>query len=75
MGASGEYYLRLQEEEFNRLETEEQSRLYYLGMQYTQKPTQEDEKDETYNKLRKTRIESWNKEQEYLFKKRNNIQH
>ena len=75
MSASGEYYLRLQEEEFNRLSSEEQSRLYYLGMQYTQKPTKEDEKDETYNKLRKTRIESWNKEQEYLFKKRNNIQH
>ena len=74
MGASGEYYLRLQEEEFNRLDKEEQSRLYYLGMQYTQKPTKEDEKDETYNKLRKTRIDSWNKEQEYLFKKRNKIQ-
>ena len=64
MGASGEYYLRLQEEEFNMLSVEEQSRLHHLGLQYKHKPTEKDEQDELYSKLRKSRIESWNKEQE-----------
>ena len=73
MGASSEYYLKIQEEEFNSLPFEEQRFLIHLGAEVRQKPTKEDEGDETYKKLRKARIDSWNKEQEYLFKKRNKI--
>ncbi|QHB38724.1 hypothetical protein HWC97_gp38 [Flavobacterium phage vB_FspS_snusmum6-1] len=40
-------------------------------MEVRQLPTENDLEDENYKKIRKNRIESWNKEQEYLFNKRN----
>lgn len=70
MGASKEYFMRLREEEFNNLPNDEQSYLMHLGMGIRQLPTDIDENDEVYKKLRKTRIESWNKEQEHLYNKR-----
>lgn len=73
MGASKEYFIRLREEEFENLSLEERCYLNKLGMEVRQKPTNDDENDEHYKKLRKLRIESWNNEQEYLFKKHNNL--
>ena len=73
MGASSEYYLRLQEEEFNKLSQEEKSFLFHCGMEVRQKETENEENDERYKKLKKARINAWNDEQEYLFKKRNKM--
>lgn len=73
MGASSEYYLRLQEEEFNKLSYEEKSFLFHCGMEVRQKETENEENDERYKKLKKARINAWNDEQEYLFKKRNKM--
>ena len=39
MGASSEFYLRLQEEEFNNLSMEEKSFLFQKGMEVRQKET------------------------------------
>lgn len=72
MGASKEYFMRLREEEFESLESEAQNYLMHLGMQVRQLPTKLDESDEHYQKIRKHRIETWNKEQEYLYQKRIN---
>ena len=73
MGASSEYYLRLQEEDFNKLSIQEKSFLFHCGMEVRQKETENEENDERYNKLKKARINAWNDEQEYLFKKRNKM--
>lgn len=73
MGASSEYYLRLQEEEFNKLSQEEKTWLFKKGMEVRQKETENEENDERYKKLKKARIKAWNDEQEYLFKKRNKM--
>lgn len=73
MGQSKEYYLRLKEEEFDRLNIEAQCYLNGLGLETRQKPIETDEEDEHYKKLRKRRIDSFNEEQEYLFKKRNGM--
>lgn len=68
-----EYRLRLKEDKFNELHPESKSFLMSLGMEVKQLPTKADEIDEHYKSLRKKRIDSWNDEQEYLFKKRHNI--
>lgn len=73
MGASKEYYLILKEEEFNSLDLEEQLYLNGLGLEVRQKSIEIDETDEHYKKLRKQRIDTFNSEQEYLFKKRNKM--
>lgn len=73
MGASSEYYLRLQEEEFNALDMDERSYLMHLGMQVRQLETQHEENDEFYKKIKANRIKAWNYEQEYLFKKRQKV--
>lgn len=74
MSKSKEYYLKLQEEEFESLPFEEQSYLNRIGMEVRQKETEHEELDEHYQKLKKVRVKSWNDEQEYLFKKRNKMQ-
>lgn len=73
MERSKEYYLRLQEEEFDRLNIEAQCYLNGLGLQVRQKETEIDKNDNHYNELKKARIKAFNDEQEYLFKKRNNM--
>lgn len=73
MGASKEYYLRLQEEQFEALSQEEQSYLMRKGMEVRQKPIEKDEADEHYKSLRKERLKAWNEEQDYLYKKRNKM--
>jgi hypothetical protein len=42
-------------------------------MEVRQKETEHEENDERYKKLKKARINAWNDEQEYLFKKRNKM--
>ena len=73
MERSKEYYLRLKEEEFDSLDLQEQLYLNGLGLEVRQKPIEIDEQDEHYKKLRKQRIDTFNAEQEYLFKKRNKM--
>lgn len=68
-----EYRLRLNENTFNKLNRESRSFLISLGMEIKQLPSKLDEDDQHYKSLRKKRIDSWNEEQEYLFKKRNNM--
>lgn len=68
-----EYRLRLKKTTFEGLNSESKSFLISLGMEVKQLPMKEDEEDEHYKALRKKRIDSWNDEQDYLFKKRNNI--
>lgn len=71
MSASKEYFLKLSEELYNQLATEEKIYLSNLGMEVRQLPTPEDLNDENYKKVRNHRIEAWNSEQKYLFEKRN----
>lgn len=70
MGAK-EYFLKLSEEHYNQLNNNEKAYLFNLGMEVRQLPTETDLEDENYKKIRKHRIDAWNEEQEYLFKKRN----
>lgn len=70
MGAK-EYFLKLSEEHYNQLDNNEKAYLFNLGMEVRQLPTETDLEDENYKKIRKHRIDAWNEEQEYLFKKRN----
>ena len=67
-----EYYLKLQEEQYNELGNDEKMYLNHLGLQVKQLPSTEDLEDENYLKIRKHRIKAWNEEQEFLFNKRNN---
>lgn len=72
MGASKEYYLKMSEEQYSELPDMEKIYLGRLGMQVRQLPTDDDlQSDQNYQKIRKHRIDAWNAEQEYLFKKRN----
>ena len=71
MNGSKEYFLKLSEETYNELPNGVKLSLNLLGMEVRQLPTENDLEDENYKKIRKNRIESWNKEQEYLFNKRN----
>ena len=70
---SKEYYLKLQEEEFDRLNIDAQCYLNGLGLQVRQKETNLDKDDNHYRELKKARIKAFNDEQEYLFKKRNKM--
>lgn len=73
MSRNKEYYLKLQEEEFDRLNIDAQCYLNGLGLQVRQKETEIDKEDNHYKELKKARIKAFNDEQEYLFKKRNNM--
>lgn len=68
-----EYRLRLKREKFDELENESKSFLIKLGMEVRHLPTKDDEDDEAYKSLKSKRIRAWNEEQEYLFKKHNNM--
>ena len=73
MSATKEYFLKISEEIYNNLDNDEKAYLYRLGMQVKQIPNESELNDENYLKIRKNRIDAYNAEQEYLFKKRNNI--
>jgi hypothetical protein len=68
---SKEYFLKLSEQIYNDLPDMEKVYLNRLGMEVRQLPTNDDLNDENYKKIKKHRIDAWNDEQEYLFKKRN----
>lgn len=70
MGASKEYFLKLSEQTYNELGNDEKMYLNHIGLEVRQLPSEEDLNDENYKKIRKQRIEYWNKEQEYLFNKK-----
>ena len=69
---SKEYFLKLSEQIYNDLPNDEKLYLNNLGMEVRQLPTEKDYDDENYKKIRKHRIDAWNDEQQYLFKKRHN---
>ena len=71
MNGSKEYFLKLSEQTYNELPDGVKLSLNHLGMEVRQLPTENDLEDENYKKIRKHRIDAWNQEQEYLFKKRN----
>lgn len=72
MGATKEYFLKLSEQSYNQLGNDEKLYLNQLGLEVRQLPTDDDtNNDEAYKKIRKNRIDAWNDEQQYLFKKRN----
>ena len=71
MGATKEYFLKLSEQAYNELGNDEKGYLNHLGLEVRQLPSDEDLKDENYLKIRKQRIDLWNDEQKFLFKKRN----
>ena len=73
MGATKEYFLKLQEQTYNDLPSDEKIYLNRLGLECRQLPDDEFLKDENYLKIKKNRVDAWQKEQEYIFKKRNNI--
>lgn len=73
MSRSKDYYLKLQEEEFEELSIDEKSYLMRIGMTIRQKETEIDKDDQHYKELKKARLKAWDEEQEYLFKKRNNM--
>jgi len=68
---SKEYFLKLSEQVYNELNYNEKLYLNNLGLEVRQLPTESDLNDDNYKKIRKHRIDAWNEEQEYLFKKRN----
>ena len=70
MSATKEYYLRLKEQEYEELSTDEKLYLNRLGMQIKQIPTDIDLNDERYKAIKKASRDAYNAEQEYLFKKR-----
>jgi hypothetical protein len=71
MSKSKEYYLKLSEQTYNELPTEDKLYLNQLGLMVRQLPTDDDlQNDENYKKIRKHRIDAWNSEQDYLFQKR-----
>jgi len=70
MSATKEYYLKLKEEEYNELSTEEQIYLNRLGMMVKQLPSEDDLNDENYKEIKKLSREYYKQEQEYLFRKR-----
>lgn len=71
MGSTKEYYLKLSEDNYNKLGKDEKLYLNHLGLQVKQLPNDSDLEDENYKRVRKNRIDAFNQEQEYLFKKRN----
>lgn len=68
---SKEYYLKLSEDNYNKLNNNEKAYLFNLGMEVRQLPTETDLEDENYKKIRNARLKAWNEEQKYLSRKRN----
>ena len=71
MKGSKEYFLKLQEENYNTLSNDEKMYLNNLGMEIRQIPTDEDIKDEKIKYLKKEIAKNYEKINNYLFEKRN----
>jgi HD superfamily phosphodiesterase len=71
MKGSKEYFLKLQEENYNILSNDEKMYLNNLGMEIRQIPTNEDIEDEKIKYLKKEIAKNYEKINNYLFEKRN----
>jgi len=71
MTGSKEYFLKLQEENYNTLSNDEKMYLNNLGMEVRQIPTDEDINDEKIKYLKKEIAKNYEKINNYLFEKRN----
>jgi len=71
MGASKEYFLKLQEETYNQLGNDEKMYLNSLGLEVRQLPTDEDLKDEKVKLYKKEIAKNYENLNSYLFDKRN----
>ena len=71
MGASKEYFLKLQEEAYNNLGNDEKIYLNNLGLEVRQLPTDEDLQDEKVKLYKQTIAKNYENLNNYLFDKRN----
>jgi len=71
MSATKEYYLKLKEQEYNELSTEEQIYLNRLGMMVKQLPTDDDLNDEKVKFYKKEIAKNYEDLNKYLFEIRN----
>ena len=70
MGAK-EYFLKLSEEHYNKLNNNEKAYLFNLGMEVRQLPTETDLEDEMIKSCKKEIAKNYEKINSYLFEKRN----
>ena len=68
MGATKEYYLKLQEEHYDSLGNDEKMYLNHLGMLVKFLPTETEQQDEV---IKKIRSKSYHDEQKRIFEIRN----
>ena len=68
MGATKEYYLKLQEETYNNLGNDEKMYLNHLGLQVKQISTELEQQDEV---IKKIRLKAYHDEQKRIFEIRN----
>ena len=71
MGATKEYFLKLQEEAYNNLGNDEKMYLNSLGLEVRQLPTDEDLQDEKVKLYKQTIAKNYENLNNYLFDKRN----
>jgi len=71
MGATKEYYLKLQEEHYNELENEEKMYLNRLGLKVKYLPTDIDKEDSKYKTFKSAIYKAHEEEQKYLYNLRN----
>lgn len=71
MKGSKEYFLKLQEENYNTLSNDEKMYLNNLGMEVRQIPTDDDINDDKIKYLKKEIAKNYEKINNYLFEKRN----
>ena len=71
MGATKEYFLKLQEETYNNLGNDGKIYLNYLGLEVRQLPTDEDLQDEKVKLYKQTIAKNYENLNNYLFDKRN----
>ena len=71
MGATKEYFLKLQEESYNNLGNDEKMCLNHLGLEVRQLPTDEDLQDEKVKLYKQTIAKNYENLNNYLFDKRN----
>jgi len=68
MSATKEYYLKLQEEQYNELGNDKKMYLNHLGLQVKQVSTELEQQDEV---IKKIRLKAYHDEQKRIFEIRN----
>lgn len=71
MGATKEYFLKLQEERYNELGNDEKMYLNALGLEVRQIPSDDDLNDPKVKAFNKEIAKLYENRNSYLFKKRN----